>query len=78
MQYKGIGVALDNGGELTYSDASDISGFAVYATKVMTSENIISGKGNNSFKPNDYTTRAETAVIIERFMKFIDGNTDNK
>lgn len=75
MQYKGIDVNSDNGGQLTYSDASEVSDFAVEAMKVMTSANIISGKGNNTIKPNSYITRAETAVIIERFMKFTDSES---
>lgn len=42
------------------------------AIKTVYSLGIMSGKGNNYFDPNTFTTRAETAVIINRLSKYID------
>lgn len=42
------------------------------AVKTIYNLGIMSGKGNNCFDPNTFTTRAETAAIINRLSKYID------
>ena len=44
--------------------------------KAIKEENIISGFGDGSFKPNDTMTREQLASVIDRMLK-IDGNIDN-
>lgn len=42
------------------------------AVKTIFNLGIMSGKGNNCFEPNSFTTRAEVAAIINRLSKYID------
>lgn len=42
------------------------------AVKTVYNLGIMSGKGNDCFDPNAFTTRAETAAIINRLSKYID------
>ena len=55
-----------NMAELSYSDASDIPEWARTSFAILTAEDIIHGFGDNSIKPNGYTTRAEAAVLINK------------
>lgn len=65
-EYKGLISACD--ADLTlYADTGLISKTAVDAVKYVIGNGIIKGKSDNTINPNDNTTRAETAVILERF-----------
>ena len=50
--------------ELTFSDADDISSYALTAVKYFSSKEIINGIGNNLFAPKKNATRAEAAKLI--------------
>ncbi len=51
---------------LTFDDTDLISEWAVSSVGALYKNNIINGKGNNSFFAKDNTTRAEMAVIFQR------------
>lgn len=63
---KKMGIPLLSGTP-EFSDASDIDNWAKDAVGSMQASNIISGI-NGKFEPKKSTTRAEAAVIFERFM----------
>lgn len=50
--------------ELEFSDAADISDYAIESVKLLTGKGIISGMGNNEFKPKYVCTRAQAAKIL--------------
>lgn len=49
----------------SYSDASDVAGYAADSVAALVKEGIIKGSGN-SINPTGTATRAETAVIVYR------------
>lgn len=53
---------------LKYSDQSNISSWAIEGAKYCQENNLITGKENDSFKPQSDATRSEVAVILERFI----------
>lgn len=59
----------DTGTELDYPDAGDISSWAQAAALYCQSTGIITGRDGGSFAPQGTATRAEVAVILERFIK---------
>jgi hypothetical protein len=65
-KHKGIDVSVgENTAILGYTDAADVSGYAVPAMQWACGAGIISGIGG-SLVPNGSATRAQTAVILER------------
>lgn len=54
---------------VNYSDKSEISDWAIDSVAYCQLANIIIGRDNNEFAPNDTVTRAEVAAVIERFIK---------
>ena len=54
---------------LSYDDAFDISEYAIPAMQYATGAGIINGKSSSTLNPKDNATRAEIAVIIERFIE---------
>lgn len=54
---------------LLYADAASISPWGLDGVKYCQDTKIITGKGNLVFAPKENATRAEVAVIIERFIK---------
>lgn len=54
---------------IKYSDKSEISDWAMDSVAYCQQTSIITGRENNEFAPNDTATRAEVAVVIERFIK---------
>jgi hypothetical protein len=54
---------------VTYTDKSEISDWAIDSAAYCQLTNIISGRENNEFAPIDTATRAEVATVIERFVK---------
>lgn len=69
-QYKGIDTKQNGeNSDLMFSDASDISDYAMDALKFATERGLIGGKSQNIINPKDYATRAEMAIIFERFIK---------
>lgn len=71
-QYKDVDSDEGEGISITsFDDASEISEYAVSAMQYAVQMGIISGRTQNTINPKDNTTRAEVAVILERFSKII-------
>lgn len=51
-----------------FTDSSEISAWALKSVDYAVSRGIISGYPDNSFKPKQYLTRAEVAVLLEQFL----------
>lgn len=62
-----------SGENIDFSDAGQISDYAIEAVKHMQSNGIINGYPDGSFAPFDLATRAQAAVIIDRLLKLIYG-----
>lgn len=64
---------------LSYEDSAEISDYALEAVSELSKNGILSGDGNK-FNPKNNTTRAESAVMIERMLDYSEGlgNEDNK
>lgn len=56
---------------LDFSDYKEISDYAAEAVGHLAYIGVINGRDDNSFAPNDTATRAEAAVIIDRFLEFL-------
>lgn len=55
--------------EMAFSDIFDISEYAVGAIGWMQKERLVSGYPDNTFKPKNPITRAETALILKSFIE---------
>jgi peptidoglycan/xylan/chitin deacetylase (PgdA/CDA1 family) len=68
-----IYLAMDTGTstELTFSDTDEISDWAKQGVAIMVDKGIITGKDNHMVDPQNYTTRAEAAVILTRFQQLV-------
>ncbi len=69
-QYAGSPAA---GSPSSFVDADHISAFAAPAVAWSQAEDIISGNDDNCFEPQAPTTRAEVAVILQRYLNGISG-----
>lgn len=56
--------------ELTFSDSKDTSSWAVPYVSTMFQENIIIGYPDNTFKPQNYLTKAEFITMLSRIKGF--------
>lgn len=63
------GKTFDSASDTKFADDSAIASYATDAIYAMRDANIINGKENNMFAPEDFCTRAEAAVIIYRLIK---------
>lgn len=54
--------------KLNYSDVADISGYALESVMYCALKNIMHGREDNTFAPQDSTTRAEIAAILSRML----------
>ena len=70
---KASGTGIE-GTELSFPDASGISSWAAYAVRYCQQTGIISGREGGNFVPQGIATRAEVAVIIQKFVDNIVGN----
>ena len=78
MAYILVNVAKVNGEDLNYilgienniSDLGDVSQSRLDAVKIAYSNGLLTGKGNNQFKPGDFLTRAEVAAVFCRVMNY--------
>lgn len=78
MAYILVNVAKVNGEDLNYvlgienniNDLNDVAPTRLDAVKIAYSNGLLTGKGNNQFKPNDYLTRAEVAAVFCRVMNY--------
>lgn len=57
---------------ISFSDESDISSWALPAVKLAAANGIITGMDSGSFEPENVTTRAQAAVILNRLIKIIE------
>ncbi|MCD8390242.1 MAG: S-layer homology domain-containing protein, partial [Firmicutes bacterium] len=65
--YKGYDTSAS--GDITaYTDAADVSGYAVTAMQWAVGTGLITGKDNNTLSPQSGATRAETAAMLARFI----------
>ena len=55
-----------------FADSADIAPYAEKAVGALYFEKILTGMPNGAFMPENCADRAQTAVIIERLMKYID------
>lgn len=71
-QYKDIDTSVgENTNILSYSDASEISEYAIPALCWTVGAKILSGKTSSELCPTDTSTRAEIAAIIVRFKSIL-------
>lgn len=71
-KFKGYDVSVgEETNILSYDDSFDISEYAIPAMQYAVGSGIISGKSISTLNPKDNTTRAEIAVILERFIQII-------
>ena len=69
-QFKGYDVSVgEETNILSYDDAFDISEYAIPAMQYAIGAGIINGKTISTVNPKDNATRAEIAVILERFIE---------
>lgn len=69
-QHKGMDMSANENTDIfIYSDAAEISEYAVPAMQYAVDSGLMNGKTKNTINPKDNTTRAEVAVILERFIK---------
>ena len=57
-------------GEIEYGDFTSVSDYAKEAVSALITAGLINGK-NGLIAPNDYTTRAEVAVLIKRILDYM-------
>ena len=55
-----------------FADFDDVSLYAMSAVSALNSAKIINGMPDGRFMPHEFATRAQTAVIIDRLLKYID------
>lgn len=60
-----------SGVKLSYSDASEISSWAIDGVKYCQEAKLMTGCGNGNFEPKETVTRAEVATILERFIQAV-------
>ena len=69
-KYKGYDVSVgENTNILSYTDAKDISEYAVPAMQYAVGSGLIKGKTESTINPLDNATRAEIAAILQRFFE---------
>ena len=72
FRYAGCKGLLPNGDwaiNLDYADLEKISDWAYESVMYCKLKGIMQGKDNNMFAPQDNTTRAESAAILQRFLE---------
>jgi len=71
-----LGIELQSG-DIAYSDYSEVSDYAKEAVRALVVSGLVNGK-SNMLAPNDYTTRAEVAVLVKRILDFTNKQTEVK
>ena len=64
-----LGVELESA-DVDYTDFAEVSDYAKDAVSAIISAGLVNGK-NGKIAPQDLTTRAEVAVLIDRILEFI-------
>lgn len=70
------GVVLD-ATEVIFNDSDNIAEYATEAVHKLYNAELMTGKGNGSFEPIEYTTRAEAAKAICNMYEYADMKADN-
>lgn len=68
-QRNGGGYDDDEEYKLPYSDADEISEYALEAASWLNENNILTGYSDNTLRPKDYITRAEAAAVMEKYLE---------
>ena len=63
-----MGISADTNAKV-FSDSANVSGYAKDAVGTLSAKGIINGYPDNSFKPKNTVTRAETASILNNITK---------
>lgn len=66
--YRGFESALKSGDAIEFSDKQAISDYALEAVNALSASGIVTGDDTLSFNPQNSTTRAEVAALIERIL----------
>jgi len=64
---KVAGIEIEKTTEATFSDAADVSAYALEAVEALTGAGLIAGSGGK-INPKANTTRAEVAVVLDRIL----------
>ena len=59
---------IENGNDIKFIDSDSIADWAVEAVKAISNAGVMGGYEDNSFRPEDNTTRAQAAVVIDRII----------
>ncbi len=68
-RYAGSPAATERG--LRFTDGASISGYAQEAVRWAVENGILSGYGDGSFVPAGKATRAQAAVMLERYVNYL-------
>ena len=69
-QYKGLDVSVgEDTNILSYTDAGQISEWAIPAVQWAVGAGLMQGNGNGSLNPHGYATRAEVAALLMQYAK---------
>lgn len=69
-KYKGYDVSVgENTNIFSYDDAESISEYAVASMQYVVGSGILKGKSASTLNPQDLTTRAEIAAVLQRFIE---------
>ena len=71
MLWKYAGSPVANGRTLSFTDADQVSGYALEALCWAVENGILSGYGNGSFSPGGKATRAQAAAMLARYVNFL-------
>ncbi len=71
-KYKGIDVSVgENTNILSYDDFFEISEYAIPSLQWTSGSGLMKGKSESTLNPKDYSTRAEIAAILNRFIETV-------
>lgn len=68
MLMRAYSIAPDGANELSFADASSIADWAAEAVAALSSNGIINGFDDNTFRPIGSATRAQAATVLARFI----------
>gem|GEM_PF-3234638 len=67
--YRCLDISADTENQVNFDDKNNIAEYAIDGVKALSSIKIINGFDNNTFRPNDFCTRAQAAKIIFEALK---------
>ena len=59
---------IESGSDITFNDGDSIADWAVESVKAISGAGIMGGYEDNTFRPEDNTTRAQAAAVIDRIL----------